>query len=220
VKKETYALTVCAAGLFSMVVFHAERRFFITSSSQVKIRNKAESVSKKTSEARIALEAVYAVAEDPRQYVLVDPEVEALKNQQGESVAAVETDSLRVTGLMKTSDQVLAAVVNGSLVGPGDNVLGCEIKEISNEGVLFSVDGVDVLVPMKGEFKFTAAKTGAVIVEKVSAQEGRNLAVINGRTYKVGDWVNRSTQVKAIAPTAVMFSVKGENKTVRIGEVL
>lgn len=214
--KIKYVLTALAFVLFALIAARVDNRVFATTSATDRIQGEVRQTLKRTKEDREKLEAVYANLEDPRKYVLVDPE---LKKQEA-TVAVVKLDVLKVTGLMRTSEGVLAAVVNGSLVSPGDDVLGCDVKDISKDGVLFTIDGNPVLVPINGEFEFKAAKTGQMVLEQVVSQDGRNLAVFSGRFYKVGDWLNPGTQVKAVAPTAVMIDARGQSRILKIGDAL
>lgn len=219
--KASYVLTAFALILFVLIGFRVDNRIFTLSLSREQIKSEAKQAMKASQEARSTLEAVYAVAEDPKQYVLVDPVLELQEQQQQAAGGGpvVEMDSLRVMGAM-TADGVWSAVVNGSVVGAGDSVRGCEVIEVDKNGVVFLIDGKNVLVPVYEEYQFKMVKTDQLMLEAVVSDAGSNMAVINGRTYKAGDWIDGETQVKAIAPTVVMLVINGQNKMLKVGQTL
>lgn len=216
--KATYGLMGSAVLLFIAIVCRLDSRFFTFSSNRKLIEDEVLAICSQTKASRVKFESMYAVVVDPKQYVIVDPAL-VVKAAQAESAPVVEMDSLRVSGLMRSGGS-LVAIVNGSSVVPGDSVRGCEVVEVDDDGVVFLIDGKTVRVKKNAEIQFKMVKTGILTLERVMLEEGRNVALINGRSYKTGDWIDGEIQVKAVSPIVVMLSVRGEMKKLRLGESL
>jgi hypothetical protein len=202
-----------AVGLVVLIVARLDQKIFSRSvANGEQVKKRAEDLIASMQNDRQTLKKAHQPV-DYSQYVLTDSAMSAA-NSATNDVAL--KDSLRVTGLMRISGGVLAAVINGSVVHKGDRVLGCDVLEISETGVSVNVSGKTVNIPIHGEYTFEKVKTNELVLNRIDMVEGRNVAVINGLSYKVGDWIDGYTKVKAITPSSVLLDKGGATVSLRM----
>lgn len=214
-KKSSYAWIAIAVIVFVLIASGADRKIFGGKSSEGMIKQRATDFSTKLQSTRKQL---MQFMEDKNfgRFRLQDP-AEVLDDVVEEDRMSV----LHVSGIMRTSDRrVIVASVNGSLVKPGDSVRGCEVLEVTEQGVVFDVAGERVMVPIHGEYSFEKLKADVVVLDDIENIDGQNFAVFSGRSYKAGDWVDADTRVKAVTPTMVMVSCKKGAVILKIGDSL
>jgi hypothetical protein len=202
-----------AVGLVVLIVARLDQKLFSRSvANGEQVKKRADDLIASMQKDRQALKKAHQPV-DYSQYVLTDSAVSAA-NSATNDVAL--KDSLRVTGLMRISGGVLAAVINGSVVQKGDRVLGCDILEISENDVSVNVSGQTVHIPIHGEYTFEKVKTNELVLNRIEMIDGRNVAIINGLSYKAGDWIDGYTKVKAIAPSSVLLDKGGATISLRM----
>lgn len=216
-KKGTIAWIAAAAVLVLIIVFRVDERLFDGSSVKDGIQQNAETFTSNMKSARAKLETMVQ-EKDFSKFKLTDPTLIVDETQPGAPAEASST--LHVSGVYNVSGGESMASVNGSLVKKGSSVRGCEVLDVTQEGVLFLISGEKILVPVYGDYSFEKVKMGSLTLEKVENRGGDNLAIINGKAYKAGDWVDGDTVVKAVTPTMVMVNADGKSTVLKIGDSL
>ena len=208
-------LWILLAGLvLVLIVTRMDRKIFEGSPAVVGIKNQADEFVLKMKRTRGKL-ATFVAEKDFGIFTLKDPsEVEDAAGQ----MEADRMTSLKVSGMMKTSEGLVMASVNGSLVEKGSRVRGCEVLDVTEKGVLFDVAGEEVFVGIYKEYSFKKIRTGPLILEKVISEDGQNKAVINGQAYNAGDWVDGDTKVKAVTTGRVLLDVAGARVFLKVEE--
>lgn len=129
------------------------------------------------------------------------------------SVAAkeLETDTVRVTGIMKTRDENYQAIVNNTIVRSGSVIYGfIKVLDITENLVTFEINGKTRELKINDEIPVTAQTSQPLDVQEIVVRDGVWVALINGSYYRSGDWIDKQTQVKVVTPTTVMILRAGK----------
>lgn len=218
-KKENYLLIALAAALMLFIALRFDYRWFSHINVTKEIKADADLFE---AEGRVLRKRLSTLAdgESFENYKMIDPATIASSIIAEEVEEPVQMTSLKVTGIMKTSDGTVIAVVNGSLVSKGRRVRGCEVLDVMEKGVLFDVAGEKVVVPLHGEHILKKVLAERLTLENVLSEGGKNTAVINGQFYKAGDWIDGDTIVKAVTPKIVLLDRVGSRIYLKVGESL
>ena len=213
--KISYAWIALAVVVFVLIVTRMDQKMFGGDAVVDVIQKKAGGFSSKMTSTRSKLKD-FVADKDLSKFKLVDPDT--IPQEDG-AIASSDQTTLRVSGVMQ-ADGVMSAYVNGSLVQPGGMVLGCEVLEVLAKGVSFDISGEKVTVPVGGEHSINMVKAVGLTLAAIEKKDGRYFALIGGRSYKAGDWVDGDTRVKAVMPTMIMIDSDGNTMTLKVGDSL